>query len=149
MSTSGWRVQRTTKMQKKHVYMIDGSNFCTLEGFYDEISRVLLPGVAWGHNLDAFNDILRGGFGTPNEGFVLEWKNSALSHERLGYDETVRQLERRLERCDPSNVPQVQADLEAAKRHEGPRVFDWLVGIIEIRGGDGRERADGVELVLA
>ena len=48
------------------LYEIDGKNFSTLEEFYDEISRVLIPGAQWGRNLDAFNDILRGGFGTPD-----------------------------------------------------------------------------------
>lgn len=50
-------------------YEIDGSRFSTLEEFFDEISQVLIPGVFWGHNLDGFNDILRGGFGTPRRVF--------------------------------------------------------------------------------
>jgi RNAse (barnase) inhibitor barstar len=48
-------------------YEIDGSRFSTLEDFFEEISSVLIPGYSWGHNLEAFNDILRGGFGTPVE----------------------------------------------------------------------------------
>ena len=70
-------------------YEIDGSRFSTLEEFFEEISEVLIPGVSWGHNLDAFNEILRGGFGTPEEDFRLVWKNSHLSRERLGYPETM------------------------------------------------------------
>ena len=50
---------------------IDGDNFSSIDEFYDEISRVLVPGVEWGRNLSAFNDILRGGFGTPEGGFLL------------------------------------------------------------------------------
>jgi RNAse (barnase) inhibitor barstar len=79
-------------MGLKQVYEIDGTRFSTLEEFYEEVSRVLIPGAYWGRNLDAFNDILRGGFGTREEGFVLVWKNSDLSRQRLGYPETVRQL---------------------------------------------------------
>ncbi len=90
-------------MSPRPLYEIDGSRFNTLEGFFEEISLVLIPGVDWGHNLDAFNDILRGGFGTPEGGFVLHWKNSTLSRERLSYPETVRQLELRLRKCDPAN----------------------------------------------
>jgi len=82
----------------KVVYEIDGHDFATLQEFYGVVGRVLIPGANWGHNLDAFNDILRGGFGTPEGGFVLRWKNSAVSRERLGYPETVRQLDRRLTR---------------------------------------------------
>ena len=54
--------------QSKLVYEIDGLEFHTLEEFYDVVSRVLIPNAYWGRNLDAFNDILRGGFGTPEGG---------------------------------------------------------------------------------
>ena len=133
----------------KAVYEIDGRDFATLEEFYDVVSRLLIPGAEWGHNLDAFNDILRGGFGTPDGGFVLRWVNAALSRERLGYPETERQLERRLTRCHPANRESVGEDLERARQGVGATVFDWLVEIIEVHGAGGREQEDGVELVLA
>ena len=133
----------------KSVYEIDGCDFATLEEFFDAVSRVLIPGAERGHNLDAFNDILRGGFGTPKDGFVLRWKNSTVSRERLGYPETVRQLEGRLTRCHPSCRQRVAEDLERARQHAGPTVFDWLVEVIEVHGPGGAEQEDGVELVLA
>jgi RNAse (barnase) inhibitor barstar len=136
-------------MPPKPTYEIDGSRFATLEGFYDEVSRVLIPGADWGRNLDAFNDILRGGFGTPDGGFVLRWVNSDASRERLGHAETVRQLERRLQRCHPSNRPSVAQDLEQARRGEGATVFEWLLDIIAVHTAGGREEEDGVDLVLA
>src|SRR5688572_6797192 len=123
----------------KTVYEIDGRDFTTLEEFYEVISQVLIPGFEWGHNLDAFNDILRGGFGTPEDGFVLRWTNSTLSRERLGYPETVRQLEQRLGRCHPSNRGWVDEELQLARRNVGPTVFDWLVEIIQIHCADGEE----------
>jgi len=49
----------------KAVVTVDGANFSTLEGFFDEFERRVLKGKAWGRNLDAFNDVLRGGSGTP------------------------------------------------------------------------------------
>ena len=130
-------------------YEIDGSRFSTLEGFFAEISEVLIPGEYWGHNLDAFNDILRGGFGTPEEGFRLVWKNSDLSRERLGYSETVRQLRLRLTRCHPLNRESVTETLESALKKEGPTVFDWLVEIIKVHCSGGDEEEDNVELVLS
>ena len=67
-------------------YEIDGERFTTLKEFYDEIDRVMQL-APWGRNPNAFNDILHGGFGTPDEGFVIRWKNHAISKERLGYTE--------------------------------------------------------------
>ena len=107
------------------VYEIDGDDFSTLEEFYDEISRVLIPGVYWGRNLDAFNDILRGGFGTPDDGFTLRWKRHEVSRQRLGYART------------------------RAQAKMGETVFEELLEIIRIHGPGGRESEDKVELVLS
>lgn len=129
-------------------YRIDGEQFSTLEEFYEEVSRVLVPGVYWGRNLDAFNDILRGGFGTPDEGFTLIWENSETSKRRLGYSETVRQLRQRLEHCHPSNRQSVKAQLRDAENYGGETVFDWLVEIIRVHGTGGEEATDNVVLEL-
>jgi RNAse (barnase) inhibitor barstar len=135
-------------VSSKQVFEIDGSNFATLEEFYDEISRVLLGGKTKLSNLDVFHDILRWGFGTPEGGFTLRWKNSERSRQCLGYAETVRQLELRLQRCHPSNQSSVMAKLELAKSGQGETAFDWLVQIIKEHGPGGSESEDGVDLVL-
>ena len=114
----------------KATYYIEGSKVGSLEQFYEEISESLIPNVAWGRNLDAFNDILGGGFGLPEEGFTLVWQNAALSKKHLGHGETVRQLQKRLEHCHPSAIPDIERMLEAAQRGEGPTVYDWLIEII-------------------
>jgi RNAse (barnase) inhibitor barstar len=132
----------------KPAFEIDGSKFSTLEEFFEEISRVLIPGSYWGRNLDAFNDILRGGFGTPEGGFTIKWKNSTMSRERLGYKETIRQLQLRLRRCHPSNRNWVGAELVAAGNGVGSTVFDWIIEIIRVHGSGGREAEDGVDLIL-
>jgi hypothetical protein len=58
-------------------YEIDRENFRTIDGFYNELSRVLIPGATSGRNLDD-------GFGTPDKGSVLVWKKHDLSRESLG-----------------------------------------------------------------
>lgn len=128
---------------------LDGDRIDDLEGFWDEVERQLIPGARWGRNLDAFNDILRGGFGTPEGGFVLRWKNAARSRVRLGQAETVRWLEERLPRVHPTNVEHFRARLEAARRGDEPTLFDVLVEIIRVHCPGGREAGDGVELELA
>lgn len=132
----------------KRVYEIDGENFASLDEFYDEISKQLIPDAQWGRNLDAFNDILRGGFGTPKKGFILRWKNAPLSRKRLGYAETIRVLQTRLARCHSTNRGQVAQELTTAEAHRGKTVFDWLVDIICIHCDGGSEQGDGVELDL-
>jgi Barstar (barnase inhibitor) len=102
----------------------------------------------WGRNLDAFNDILRGRFGTPEEGFILRWRNSRISRERLGYAETIRVLQARLIRCDSANRRRVAEELATAEAHRGRTVFEWLVDIIGVHCDGGSEQEDGVELDL-
>ncbi len=118
-----------------------------MEEFYDEIDRVMSL-APWGRNLNAFNDILRGGFGTPAEGFVIRWNNHGISKERLGYTETIRQIESQLERCHPANRASMSKDLENAKAHNGTTVFDWLVEVIRVHGRGGEEEQDAVDLLL-
>ena len=108
------------------MYEIDGNDFSTLKEFYDVISRVLIPGAEWGHNLDAFNDILRGGFGTPENGFILRWRNHHVSQERLGYPETARQLGLMLERCHPNHRADFAAEREQARAETETRCSTGL-----------------------
>ena len=52
-------------MDMREVFTIDGRRFSNMAGFYDEVERVFTFGLdrKIGRNLNAFNDILRGGFG--------------------------------------------------------------------------------------
>jgi hypothetical protein len=133
----------------KRRYVIQGSRFGTLGEFAEHFSAVVLGrDHMWGGNLDALDDILRGGFGTPDEGFILIWKDHHLSRERLGHPETVRWLEGILTTCHPANRDRVESEIEAARAGRGPTIFDHLVEIIESHGPSGQEPEDGVELRL-
>ena len=114
------------------VYGIDGSRIGSLEDFWFVMGEAVNgPGGYFGRNLDAFNDCLRGGFGTEGDDYVVEWRHHEQSRVALGYPETVRQLELKLARCHPSNRPSVRADLQAARTGRGRTVFDWLAEIFE------------------
>ena len=69
---------------------IDGKDFSNIEGFYSEIDKLLTKDLGWktGHNLNAFNDLLRGGFGVhePGEELNITWINAAKSRKDLGKD---------------------------------------------------------------
>jgi hypothetical protein len=68
----------------KRRYVLDGSAFSSYEEFAPYFSALVLEDWQWNGNLDAFNDILRGGFGTPEDGFVLVWRDHCRSIESLG-----------------------------------------------------------------
>jgi RNAse (barnase) inhibitor barstar len=64
--------------------IIDASQFSDLGGFAEHFGKVALRGQhCWNGNLDAFNDILRGGFGTPEGGFTMVWRNHQKSRQDL------------------------------------------------------------------
>jgi Barstar (barnase inhibitor) len=119
----------TPSITKKE-YVVDGSRFSTLAETTAEFTRVLGLAMPWNGNLDAFNDFLHGGFGTPDGGFILTWRHSNLSRQHLGYGETLRWLEERVQHCHASNVAHFQERIVAARREEGETLFDELVFII-------------------
>jgi hypothetical protein len=137
----------TSQSDDLPVLVIDGANFSDFDGFAREFTR-LLCNYTWRGNLDAFNDLLRGGFGTPENGWVLRWLNSESSRAALGYEQTTRRLEELLLTCHPSQRATIQARISRARRGEGPTLFDEIVGIIRIHGPGGRESEDGVLLEL-
>lgn len=114
------------------VYEINGARIASLEDFWAEAGARIGCGGYFGRNLDAFADCLTGGFGTPEDGdYAVVWRNHVLSRTALGYPETLRQLEKRLDHCHPDNRPRVRAELDEARAGRGPTVFDWLVEIFE------------------
>lgn len=132
----------------KKIYTIDGDKFDNFEEFCDHLSWTLLSDCNWGGNLDALNDILRGGFGTPEEGFIIKWKNSSRSRDKLGYEETARRFENILEKCHPSNIERLTMALHLARKKQGQTLFELLVEIFLDHGSHGTQSESGVELVL-
>jgi RNAse (barnase) inhibitor barstar len=129
------------------VLIIDGACFSDFDGFTREFSRLLCHHT-WRGNLDAFNDLLRGGFGTPDNGWVLRWLNSELSRSALGYEATIQRLEQVLLICHPSNRSKVEIRIGGARRGEGPTLFNEIVDIIRDHGPGGEESEDGILLEL-
>lgn len=64
-------------MDMREMFTIDGRRFSNMAGFYDEVEQVFICGLDWkiGRNLNAFNDILRGGFGRHEYGqpIHIQW----------------------------------------------------------------------------
>jgi RNAse (barnase) inhibitor barstar len=116
------------------VYALSGERIHSLDDFWTVIGEAINgPGGYFGRNLDAFADCLGGGFGTPEQGYVIRWLDAGCSRHALGYPETVRQLEKRLASSHPANRERVADELRAARQLRGPTVFDWLIEIIRSR----------------
>ncbi len=126
--------------------VLDGARVDGLEAFWDEVTRSLRVGP-WGRNLDALEDVLRGGFGTPPEGFVWKWTGAARLQQALGPKETERWLVARRSSTHPSNWPALDARLTKVRAGEGETLFDELVSVV--RGAAGPDMAlRRVELVF-
>ena len=87
-------------------FILDGNNFSNMESFYREIDKLLTKNLQWktGHNLNAFNDLLRGGFNVHeyNEPITIRWINYGKSKKELG-DEMVLILLEIMLNCDDSD----------------------------------------------
>lgn len=92
-------------IRRKHIikeFILDGNNFNDIDGFYNEIDRLLTKDLTWktGHNLDAFNDLLRGGFSVFDETVKsvcekmnkLNIKNLVLYHTEETHKENRKEL---------------------------------------------------------
>ncbi len=77
----------TKNAMSRQVFTIDGRRFSNMKGFYQEVESVFTDGLGWhlGDNLDAFNDVLRGGFGRHEYGepIHIRW---------ISYDKSIRDL---------------------------------------------------------
>lgn len=115
--------------------IIDGNNFNTLNGFYDEVEDKLTKGLDWkiGRNLDAFNDVLRGGFGVHKYGeeIRIKWINSGKSRMDLGQEETINYLHNKIKTCHPTNVQDVESDLKEVEQGRGESLFDIICNIAQ------------------
>lgn len=123
--------------------VIDGEHFSTIEEFYDEMDKLLTKDLDWktGHNLDAFNDLLRGGFGVHKYGQPLDilWIHADKSRNDLGYPATELYLQKILEKCHPSNRNRISEKIAACKNHQGPTLFDQIIEIIKDTDDSGHD----------
>ncbi|MBS1910865.1 MAG: hypothetical protein JST22_02650 [Bacteroidetes bacterium] len=108
-------------------YIVDGRRFETPAQRAAEFTGVLRLTMPWNGNLDAFNDFLHGGFGTPEEAFVPVWCNADRSRELLGCETTLRWLEERLLACHPLNVPRFQESIAAAQPAAGEILHHLII----------------------
>ncbi len=130
-------------------YELNGGAFDSFEGFVEHFNRVVLRHHAWNGSLDALDDILGGGFGTPDGGFLIVWKDHTASKRTLGHGAMANWLEKSLSTCHPDNVASMQRQLAEAEGGQGPTLFDVLLNIFQTHGPGGEESEDNVLVELA
>ena|SRR5690349_18514768 len=113
--------------------ILDANQFSNLTEFYDEVEAKLTKGLDWkiGRNLNAYNDVLRGGFGFHRyeEKITVHWKNSEKSKKDFGVKETIRVLKASLKTCHSSHTPFIKKHIERLKAGKGKTLFDDIIKI--------------------
>ncbi len=121
-------------MDKHHDFVIDGHRIQDIASFYDEINRVFMQGEDWkiGNSLDAFNDLLYGGFGALKDVDKphLIWVAAEKSKEALGYAATEHYYLEKLKLGPTYNIALFKEKLEELRRGNGLTYFEIIVDII-------------------
>ena len=113
--------------------VINGGHFSSLDGFYEEVSKVLMKDTEWKvGTLDGFDDILYGGFGVfeNKEEIEILWKESQKSKEDLGLKATQEFYKNKIRQGKPFNVDSAQQKLNDLNEGKGQTLFEILVEII-------------------
>lgn len=84
----------------------------------------------WYGGLDQLNDLLRGGFGSPEGEFTIEWVNSHKSQTDLGKEATLAWLESAKDRVHPANRERWAMRIELMKHNIGDTLSLIVVDII-------------------
>ncbi|WP_294296161.1 ribonuclease inhibitor [uncultured Chryseobacterium sp.] len=110
---------------KQKMTVINGRHFSDLEGFYEEVSRLLMKDEDWKvGTLDGFDDILYGFQGQ------ITWKDSQKSREDLGLDQTKEFYEKKIRQGKPFNVVLIQQKLDELTTGRGQTLFEILLDVI-------------------
>jgi RNAse (barnase) inhibitor barstar len=124
-------------MSRKTI-LFDANRFSTLASFYQEVENTCTKDLGWsiGRNLDAFNDVLWGGFGVHDyeEPVQLIWLHSDKSRQDLGWTETINYLTAKLTTGPSSTAASANRDLVLAETHTGKTLFEIIVDIIKEHG---------------
>ncbi|MEH3121593.1 MAG: ribonuclease inhibitor [Sphingomonas phyllosphaerae] len=113
---------------------IRGRSIRDIPSFYAEINRVFMAGEDWklGESLDAFNDLLFGGYGAiaGPEPVELVWEDIEASRVALGIDTTRAHLLGKLRQPERYSVAVIQQQLDRLEGRDGSTYFDTILDII-------------------
>ena len=115
-------------------FIINGKNIDSITSFYAEINNVFMQNEKWqiAESLDAFNDLLYGGFGAidNNQFTQIIWKDIELSKTALGYNATKEYYHDKLRPGSPFNKKHFKEKLKELESGEGQTYFDIVIEIL-------------------
>ena len=110
---------------------IDGNNFSDFEGFVHEFNiNVVGDDRTWTGGFGMLNDLLRGGYGTPEGVFAIEWRHSHKSQKDLGKEATLAWLEAAKDKVHPASRENWSMQIALMKQNTGETLFMRVVNII-------------------
>lgn len=114
--------------------ILEGKNIHDIPSFYKEINRVFMQNEDWelGESLDAFNDLLYGGFGILKDlsNIQLIWNSSKTCSQTLGYDTTKVYYLKKIEPGSPFNRAYHEQKLTELEAGNGRTYFQIILNII-------------------
>lgn len=113
---------------------IDGNSINDIPSFYEEINRVFMVGESWviANSLDAFDDVLYGGYGLlqGTQSAELIWHYIDHSRKALGYENTRAYYLDKLRPGSPYDKKLFAEKLEALECGIGETYFDRIMAIL-------------------
>ena len=114
--------------------IIDGNKIHDIPSFYKEINRVFMADIDWklGQSLDAFNDMLYGGYGAIEGGekIRLVWAGFEKNQKDLGLELTKTYYQEKLKSPEKFNSDFVQQKLAELEDGTGKTYFEIILEII-------------------
>lgn len=114
--------------------IIDGNQIHDIKSLYEEINLKFMQGEDWqlGESLDAFDDLLYGGFGAikGDEPINLVWENFENNREVLGFYLTLNFYENKLKQPQIFNKKIIEDKIQKLKNTGRDTYFDIILEII-------------------
>ncbi len=115
-------------------FTIHGENFSNISGFYGEVNRIFMQGETWqlGESLDAFDDLLYGGFGAlaDEKEIRLVWRGFEKSKVDLGLQATKDLYLQKLRQPQVYNAAWARQKLDGLEAGTEKTYFEILLEII-------------------
>ncbi|WP_045690291.1 barstar family protein [Hymenobacter sp. AT01-02] len=130
--------------------ILEGARINSLDDFYDAVEHFLTVGECpWGRNLDSLDEIVQYSFNYTNDPDLnvteIEWRDSALSANKLGKDATLLWWQQKLSVPDETTIQhwsaeqkqeilarreQIEATMNLTRKGKGQTLFEMLEDIL-------------------